>query len=341
MLDSIQPKDWKYDFLVLDESTSFKSPKAQRFRRMKRFSPLPEYVVALTGTPAPNGEEDLWSQLYLLDQGKRLGSTITRFRESYFISDYMKWNWTIRPEYKQKIYSLISDITFTVDDSSLDLPEEIITDYLIPMPDELYKQYLEFEKELFIEIGDQEIEAVSAGVLQQKLQQFAQGALYHDKFDHSVWTDVHTLKLAKLQEMVETAAGEPLIIAYSHQFDKHRIKEVIPEAVDIHEKNALQRWKAGEFRLLMAHPGSMSHGLNLQYNGKRVIWYGLTWNLEHWLQLNARITRQGQVATHTFIDRIVLKNSVDELNIIHKMSSKKEVQDSLINAMRKRREEVL
>lgn len=327
---------WDFDTVVIDELSSFKSNRTERFKAMKKVRPLVHRVIGLTGTPAPNSLLDLWPQMYLLDMGQRLGRFVTGYRERFFTPD--KRNREIVYSYKPRdgaedvIYSLISDICISMKAVDyLDMPECIDNRIEVEMSAKEKKIYDDFCRDMVVRIGDEELDAVNAGVLSGKLLQMANGAVYGD--DHKV-IPIHSRKLDALEDLVEAANGKPLLVAYWYKHDLARIRERFPEARCIDTSKDISDWNAGKVPLALIHPASAGHGLNLQEGGCTIVWYGLTWSLELYQQLNARLWRQGQKHT-VVIHHIITKGTHDE-DVMKALENKDMRQSNLIAAVRAR-----
>lgn len=327
---------WDFDTVVIDELSSFKSNRTERFKAMKKVRPLVHRVIGLTGTPAPNSLLDLWPEMYLLDMGQRLGRFITGYRERFFTPD--KRNREIVYSYKPRegaedaIYSLISDICISMRAVDyLDMPERIDNRIEVEMSAKEKKIYDDFCRDMVVQIGDEELDAVNAGVLSGKLLQMANGAVYGD--DRRV-LPIHSRKLNALEDLVEAANGKPLLVAYWYKHDLARIRERFPEARCIDTSRDISDWNAGKVPLALIHPASAGHGLNLQEGGCTIVWYGLTWSLELYQQLNARLWRQGQKHT-VVIHHIITKGTHDE-DVMKALENKDMRQSNLIAAVRAR-----
>lgn len=327
---------WDFDTVVIDELSSFKSNRTERFKAMKKVRPLVHRVIGLTGTPAPNSLLDLWPEMYLLDMGQRLGRFITGYRERFFTPD--KRNREIVYSYKPRegaedaIYSLISDICISMKAVDyLDMPERIDNRIEVEMSAKEKKIYDDFCRDMVVQIGDEELDAVNAGVLSGKLLQMANGAVYGD--DHRV-LPIHSRKLDALEDLVEAANGKPLLVAYWYKHDLARIREHFPEARCIDTSKDISDWNAGKVPMALIHPASAGHGLNLQEGGCTIVWYGLTWSLELYQQLNARLWRQGQKHT-VVIHHIITKGTHDE-DVMKALENKDMRQSNLIAAVRAR-----
>ena len=327
---------WDFDMVVIDELSSFKSNKAERFKAMKKVRPMVTRIVGLTGTPAPNTLLDLWPQMYLMDMGQRLGRFIGGFRDRFFMPD--KRNREIIYSYKPRegaedaIYALISDICISMKAADyLDMPERIDNRIEVSMSPKERKLYDDFQKDMVLSIGDEELDAVNAAVLSNKLLQMANGAVYGE--DKKV-IPIHDRKLDALEDLVEAANGKPLLVAYWYKHDLQRIKARFKNARCIDTAKDIDDWNAGQIPLALIHPASAGHGLNLQDGGCTIVWFGLTWSLELYQQLNARLWRQGQKHT-VVIHHIVTKGTHDE-DVMRALENKDTRQSALIEAVRAR-----
>ena len=334
LLDRIGSR-WPFPIVVVDELSSFKSAQAKRWKALRRVRGRIRRFIGLTGTPRPNGLEDLWPQLYLLDQGERLGKTLGAFRARYLIPE--KSNGPIVYSYRPKegaedeVYSRIGDICMSIKkEDVLKLPGQIYTDITVHPPAALLKKYKQFEKDKVLECldADGEIVAGSAAALTNKLLQFANGAIYD--LDGQVH-QLHDLKLDALEELVEQAGGDPVLILYAYQHDEARIRQRIScRKLDTQED--IRDWNAGKIPVAIAHPASIGHGLNLQHGGHILIWFGLTWSLELYQQANERLNRPGQKNVCR-IFHIVLQGTHDE-RVLHALARKEKGQTAALEALR-------
>lgn len=327
---------WDFDMVVIDELSSFKSNKAERFKAMKKVRPMVTRIVGLTGTPAPNTLLDLWPQMYLMDMGQRLGRFIGGFRDRFFLPD--KRNREIIYSYKPRegaedaIYALISDICISMKAADyLDMPERIDNRIEVSMSPKERKLYDDFQKDMVLSIDDEELDAANAASLSNKLLQMANGAVYGE--DKKV-LPIHDRKLDALEDLVEAANGKPLLVAYWYKHDLQRIKARFKNARCIDTAKDIDDWNAGQIPLALIHPASAGHGLNLQDGGCTIIWFGLTWSLELYQQLNARLWRQGQKHT-VVIHHIITKGTHDE-DVMRALENKDTRQSALIEAVRAR-----
>lgn len=327
---------WDFDMVVIDELSSFKSNKAERFKAMKKVRPMVTRIVGLTGTPAPNTLLDLWPQMYLMDMGQRLGRFIGGFRDRFFLPD--KRNREIIYSYKPRegaedaIYALISDICISMKAADyLDMPERIDNRIEVSMSPKERKLYDDFQKDMVLSIDDEELDAANAASLSNKLLQMANGAVYGE--DKKV-IPIHDRKLDALEDLVEAANGKPLLVAYWYKHDLQRIKARFKNARCIDTAKDIDDWNAGKIPLALIHPASAGHGLNLQDGGCTIVWFGLTWSLELYQQLNARLWRQGQKHM-VVIHHIVTKGTHDE-DVMRALENKDTRQSALIEAVRAR-----
>lgn len=327
---------WDFDMVVIDELSSFKSNQAQRFKALKKVRPLVSRIVGLTGTPAPNSLMDLWPQMYLMDMGQRLGRFIGGFRERFFIPDKRSreiiYSYKPREGAEEAIYSLISDICISIKAVDyLDMPELIMNRVEVSMDSREQKIYDDFQRDMVVNLHGEELDAVNAAVLSGKLLQMANGAVYGE--NHKVLR-IHDRKLDALEDLVEAANGKPLLVAYWYEHDLQRIKARFKTARCIDTTKDIDDWNAGRIPLALIHPASAGHGLNLQDGGCTIVWFGLTWSLELYQQLNARLWRQGQKHT-VVIHHIVTKGTHDE-DVLRALERKDTRQTALIDAVRAR-----
>ena len=326
-------KKWPFDFVVIDESSSFKNPSSQRFKALRRVLPDTQYLVGLTGTPSPNGLLDVWAQCYMVDFGQSLGRTMTMYKKRFFVQEgYMGYSYVPSDGADKKIQALMSDYCLSMQaEDYLELPQRIDLKVDVELKPKTKKLYDDFEKTLFSELPDgEELEAISAAVLANKLLQWANGAVYTD--DCGNWSAIHDEKLDALTELVETN-NEPMLVAYNYKTDLERIKSRFPDAV-ILDKDAetIARWNRGEIKMLLAHPASAGHGLNLQKGGSLCIWFGLNWSLELYQQFNARLYRQGQSKAVRIV-HVVAKDTIDE-RVLTVLANKDATQKDLLQALK-------
>ena len=327
-----------FDMIVIDELSSFKSAKAIRFKSLRMIRPKVKRVVGLTGTPVPNGLIDLWPQMYLLDQGVRLGKTISGYREKYFTpgkrNGQVVFNYNLKTESERAIYDKIGDICISMKAKDyLSLPERVNHTIEVKLPKAIQEKYDEFEKQQVLSIieSDTDISAVNAAALSTKLRQFANGAVYDAEKNYHV---VHDEKLEALEEIVEAANGQPVLIFYSFKHDLERIQKRLkgykPRMLE--SSSDIEDWNAGKIQVLLAHPMSAGHGLNLQAGGNIVIWFGLNWSLELYQQANARLDRQGQIKP-VVIYHLITVSTIDQ-KVFLALEGKAEGQDALLDAVK-------
>lgn len=335
-----------YDCIVVDELSSFKNHQSERFKAMKKIRRYANRIIGLTGTPAPNGLIDLWAQMFVIDGGKRLGRSITDYRANYFRPGAQNggivYNYKPRENTEQILSEKISDITLSMKAVDyLDMPEVNYIYDKVVLSDKEMSMYKEFEKEQIISLlgnGDGEtITALTAAALSNKLLQFAGGAIYDAE------RNVHHVSDAKIEalcEMVEALNGAPVLIAYNFLHEAHRIEKALSKLKPVRiggdsrgDSNQIMRdWNAGKIKVLIAHPASVGHGLNLQKGGNNIIWFGVTWNLELYQQFNARLWRQGQTKP-VFIHHIVSRHTLDE-RVVNSLQGKSSTQNALIGAIK-------
>ncbi len=322
-------RDWDFDTVVIDELSSFKNPSASRFKSLKKVIGKSSRVVGLTGTPNPNGYIDLWSQIYLLDSGERLGKTLTRFRDTYFVPDkrdsYRIFTYKLKSGADKLINEEISDICISMKaDDYLDLPDKIFVNHEISLKNR--KIYDELEQEFYFEFDKgSEVTAASKSVLINKLLQLCNGAVYTDGDKYQV---VHDDKLDKLEEIVESTLDSPILCFYQYKHDLDRIINRFDFAKELSQDN-IDAWNKGKIKLLLTHPASSAYGLNLQDGGNVIVWFGLPWNLELYQQANARLHRQGQ-RRNVFIHHLICENTVEE-RVLETLQRKGIVQDELLD----------
>lgn len=326
--------EWRFDMVVIDELSSFKSAKSQRFKALKKYITRSHRVVGLTGTPAPNGLMDLWSQIYLLDGGARLGKTITGYRERYFTPNQRNqttiFNYKPKPEAGKAIYEKISDICISMSaEDWLDMPERIDNIVSIKLSPKELAAYDKFERDSYLEFKGGEVSAATAAVLTNKLLQYSNGALY---LPDGSYVDTSRKKLDALGELLDTSAGKPILCFYSYRHDLDRILKEYPFARSLRSPNDIRDWNDGKIRLLLAHPAGAGHGLNLQAGGHIIVWFGLPWSLELYTQANARLHRQGQKES-VIIHHLVTEGTMDK-RVLESLHGKKDVQDELLKSLR-------
>lgn len=326
---------WPFPIVIIDELSSFKSAQAKRFKALRRVRGRIKRIIGLTGTPRPNGLEDLWPEVYLLDQGERLGRTLTQFRQRYLVPDKMNghvvYSYRPREGAEAEVYDRLADICLSIKkEDAISLPGQEYIDVELEAPPALLKQYKKFERDKVLECLDEngEILAGSEAALTNKLLQFANGAIYDmDGQAH----ELHTVKLDALEELLEAAGGEPVLVLYAYKHDAARIKQRIT-CRELDRPEDMDAWNRGEIPVALAHPASCSHGLNLQHGGHIIIWYGLTWNWEYYAQANERLNRPGQQHVCR-IYHLILKGTHDE-RVLAAMKRKENGNAAAIEALR-------
>lgn len=333
----INKSGYKFDFdmVVIDELSSFKSYSAKRVKSLLKVRPQVKRIVGLTGTPSSNGLMDLWSQFRILDLGKRLGRFITHYRNKYFVPD--KRNGAVIYSYKpqidaeERIYEAISDITISMKSKDyLNLPECIVNDVYVNLEDKEKKIYNTLKQEMFAKIKDIEIDVVNAASLSNKLLQMASGSVYDE---NKIGHNIHDKKLDALEDLIESANGKAVLVAYWFKSELERISKRF-KVREIKTDKDITDWNKGKIPVALIHPASAGHGLNLQEGGSILIWFSLTWSLELYQQTNARLHRQGQKETVT-VHHIITKGTIDE-DVIKALKKKDKSQEALMDAVKAR-----
>jgi SNF2 family DNA or RNA helicase len=344
---------WPYDMIIIDESTSFKNRTSQRFKKLRKLTCHTERVVLLSGTPTGNGLESLWAQIYLLDQGERLGRTFTEHEEKFFRRSYNGFSLEPLEDSEEKIFDLISDISLSMkSEDYLKLPPLIINDIELTFDKKLRAVYDKLEKEFVITLDEEDelkfikvklktalkntnkktqperyakieekieeyseqiqIVAKTRAALSMKLRQLCGGAPYKDIEEGKArqWVDIHSLKLDALEEIIDSAQGVPILVAYQFESDKQRILKRFRNAKALGKTSDIDKWNAGKFPIFLVHERSVGHGMNMQHGGNRLVWFNITWSFECYEQLLKRLHRQGQTRP-VFVDRILIKDTVD------------------------------
>lgn len=326
---------WPFAIVVVDELSSFKSAQAKRWKALRRVRGRIRRIIGLTGTPRPNGLEDLWPELYLLDQGDRLGRTLGQFRARYLVPEKMNghivYSYRPREGAEAEVYDKISDICMSIrKEDVLSLPGQIYEDVVLEAPAGLLRQYKQFERDKVLECLDADggIIAGTQAALTNKLLQFANGAIYD--MDGQVH-ELHTIKLDALEEMIEGAGGDPVLVLYSYRHDADRIRQRI-ECRALDTPADIDAWNRGEIPVALAHPASIGHGLNLQEGGHIIIWFGVPWSLELYQQANERLNRPGQCNVCR-IYHLILQGTHDE-RVLKALARKDTGQQAAIEALR-------
>lgn len=331
---------WDFDMVVLDELSSFKNWKSQRFRALKKIRPMVKRMVGLTGTPTSNGLMDLWAEIGILDQGQRLGRFIGRYREAYFRPAAMNpqtgivFRYEPREGAEEMIYNRISDISISMKAKDyLHMPDCIYNTVPVQMDSRERQLYDKMAKDLLLHLEDGDIDAANAAALSNKLLQMSNGAVYDEE---GRVREIHNHKLEALEDLIEAANGQNVLIAYWFKHDRDRIMKYLKDCGydprEMKSSEDINDWNKGEVPVALIHPASAGHGLNIQSGGHILIWFGLTWSLELYQQTNARLWRQGQSEVVT-IHHIITEDTVDE-NVMKALESKDATQERLISAVR-------
>lgn len=333
---------WPFDMVVLDESSSFKNHKAKRFKALAGISCRIKRLVELTGTPSPNGLADLWAQVFLLDGGQRLGRSYSQFRERYFDpgarGNGVIYNYKPKKGTENSILEKISDICTSMKaEDYLQLPDMVCNEVIVELDSKAKKKYQELEREMVLSIPEEteEISVASAAALGNKLLQLANGAVYDEsKNAHCI----HNCKIEAFMELIESLQGKPVLVFYNYQHDRIRLMEALKKtSLVIRELKTPadeDDWNARKVNVLLAHPASSAYGLNLQQGGNHIIWFGLTWNYEQYIQANKRLHRQGQ-ADKVIIHHLVCADTRDE-DVMEALRRKEDVQDWVMESLKAR-----
>jgi len=330
---------WIFDMVVIDESSSFKNPKAQRFKSLSWVRPHVSRMVELTGTPAPNSIQDLWAQLFLLDGGQRLGKSVVGFRERYFHANTHNGNFTtyeVKPDAQEVIQRKISDICISMkSEDYLQLPDLVYDLVPVQLDEKAAKAYAKMERDMLLTIDENIIDAGSAAALSNKLLQLSNGAVYADGKN---WVTLHNCKLEAFEELLERLQGVPALVFYNFQHDKDRLIALLQKLKKrvrvLKTADDADAWNRRELDILLAHPASCAYGLNLQNGGNHVIWFGLNWSLELFLQANKRLHRQGQTQT-VFIHELAVTGTRD-MDVMTALQDKNATQTTLIESLKVR-----
>lgn len=330
---------FEYDMVVIDELSSFKNHQAKRFKALMKARPKVKRIVGLTGTPSSNGLMDLFAEFKILDMGVRLGRFIGQYRNTYFKPDKVNgpivYSYKLLPGAEDAIYEKISDITISMKAADhLKMPELVNTKYMVHLSEKEKKKYEDMKAELVLELPEGEITAANAASLSGKLSQMANGAVYAD--NESI-LPIHDRKLDALEDIIESANGKPLLIAYWFKHDLIRIEQRLTEKKVPFQKldsdASMKMWNKGELPVALIHPASAGHGLNLQSGGSTLVWFGITWSLELYQQTVARLYRQGQSSRTVTVIHILTQGTVDE-KIMKALAEKDSTQSALIDAVK-------
>lgn len=337
--------NWCFDMLVIDEASMFKNPDAKRTQNLRKIIARTKRFVELTGTPAPNGLLDIWTLIYMIDGGKRLGNNFYQYRSRFFLpaksSGKRVFSWYCPKSSEEIIHEKIADVTMSLKTEDwIELPELVENVVNVTLEGKERKLYDKFKNEMLLQFDEGDITAANAAVLGGKLLQMANGAVYNENGDIQ---PIHKKKLEALEQIIDNANKSPMLVFYAFKHDELLIEKMLNKKNIIYGKvkNKADRakWNRGELEVLIAHPASAGHGLNLQHGGHLVTWYGLTWSLEQWLQANKRIWRSGQ--KHTTILSIIRAKGTFDDRVIDRLRGKKLTQDRLIEAVKAERREIV
>ena len=328
---------WPFDTVIIDESSSFKNPSARRFKALRKVRPQIRRMVLLTGTPSPNGHMDLWAQLWLIDMGQRLGRTLTSYRTKYFkpgrSNGHVVYDWILRPGAGDEISRQIQDVTVSLKaEDWLEVPDLIETDVRIALSPAESKAYRDFERDQLMSLDGKDIEALTAAALANKLLQFTGGAMYDT--EHG-WHEVGDAKLRALEDIIEAAGDEPVLVFYQFKHELARLQErfkALQPVTFSGEPETLKAWNDGRIRLLLCQPASVQYGLNMQSGGHIIVWYTPTWNLEQYQQANARLHRQGQTRP-VLCYRLIAEGTIDD-RVVSAVGGKNAAQEALLALIR-------
>ncbi len=333
---------WPFDMVVIDESSSFKSHKAKRFKSLASVGARIHRLIELTGTPSPNGLADLWAQIFLLDGGERLGKRYTQFRERYFDpgerGNNVIYSYKAKQGSEESILKVISDICVSMKaEDYLQLPDIIYHEIPVVLDAKAERSYRDLERQMVLQLPEdgEEISVTSAAALSNKLLQLGNGAIYDEgKNVH----EVHNCKIEAFMELVESLQGKPALVFYNFQHDRERILKALAQTgLRVRELKTTQDeddWNTGKIDILLTHPASSAYGLNLQHGGNHVIWFGLTWNYELYTQANKRLHRQGQ-AEKVIIHQLVCEGTRDE-DVMKALTRKDDVQNWVLESLKAR-----
>ena len=327
-------KRWPFDMVVIDELSSFKSHAAGRFRALRRVRGKIKRIVGLTGTPAPNGLIDLWAQMYLLDRGEALGKTLGSYRYRYFDAGkrngHVVYEWRPKPGAEEAIYDALHNLCISMQSVDyLQMPERIDNVIQVELDDTARTTYRTLERAMLVSLDGKEIVALTAATVANKLLQLSQGAVYDIVGN---WHELHKAKLDALADVVEAACGQSVLVYYAYKHDLERLQRAFPQARVLRTAADVDAWNRGEVPMLLAHPDSAGHGLNLQAGGHILVWFGLTWSLEKYQQANARLYRQGQ-QHGVIIHHLVARDTIDE-RVMRVLAGKAKLQDELMEAVK-------
>ena len=330
---------FNFDMLVIDELSGFKNHQTKRFKALMKVRPKVKRIVGLTGTPSSNGLMDLWAEFRLLDMGQRLGRFIGQYRTAYFQPDkrngMVVYSYKPLPQAEKQIYDKISDITISMKAIDyLQMPELLMTESRVQRSKQEAERYKQLKQDLVLDLPESEITATNAAALSNKLCQMSNGAIYDDENN---MIPIHSRKLDALEDMIESANGKPVLVAYWFKHDRTRITERLRKLGVVYQEiksaESIKNWNSRKLQVALIHPASAGHGLNLQAGGNFLVWFGLTWSLELYQQTNARLWRQGQQSETVVIQHIITKGTIDE-HILKALQAKDETQTALMQAVK-------
>jgi SNF2 family DNA or RNA helicase len=327
----------RWDMLIVDESTKFKNSQAQRFKALKPLLSKFKYRIIMTGTPAPNGLADLFGQMYICDEGRSLGRYVTHFRQRYMHQDYTGFNWVLNPGAEDMIYDAVKPTLMRLmAKDHLDMPELIYNYVEVTLPENVLKQYKRLEIDFLVRLSEETIVAFNSAALGVKCRQLANGFMYSQEEEGKAHR-IHAEKLDALEELIEEMQGRPLLVCYEFIEDGRAIMERFPQAVNISQArdtlSVVKRFNDGKIPVLIGHPASMGHGLNLQESCSTICWYGITWDLELYQQAIARVWRQGQSSDRVVVHHILARNTLDQV-VVQRLASKDATQSRLNQALK-------
>lgn len=334
LVDEVTPEEWPFDMVVIDELSSFKNHQAKRFKKLLKCRHRMSRIIGLTGTPAPNSLLDIWAPFRLIDGGHRLGRFITNYRTTYFDPDKRNgmrvFTWRLKPGAEEAIYGQISGITLSMRTCDyLRLPGVTYSDRVVKLTPAQARQYKRFKRDMVLELGEDTLDAANAATLSGKLLQLASGAIYTE--DGEGFHTLHEAKLDALEEVLESAQGEPVLLAYWFKHERERILDRFPQARVLDTGEDFEAWCAGKVPLGLIHPASAGHGLNLQSGGHIMCWFTTPWSLELYEQANARLYRQGQTQPVSIV-HLRVADTIDD-DITRALTAKAMTQDNLVKAV--------
>lgn len=337
-----------FENLVVDELSKFKTYSTLRFKMFKQVLHTFGRRWGLTGSPASNGLMGLFGQAFVLDRGRSLGQYITHYRNEFFVPDKFGYNWQIQVGAEDRIYERLSPLVLRMGQELIDMPDLVVNDIEVEIPDQARALYRDLEKHFLIAINQDVVTAQTAAVASMKLRQIACGGIYLEDANamglktpksSRQWVNLHSAKIEALTNLVEELQGQPLLVAYDFEHDKDRLKEAFPQGIFVSDLSMKQfqsveaKWNRGEIPLLFGHPASVGHGLNLQ-GGHHVCWHSLTWDFELYDQFIRRVYRQGQKAERVFVHRLIAKDTIEEV-IAGVLASKNNTQQALFDGLKK------